>query len=179
MIAQQTELFLHGRGSKPRSVLAASNEILREMLVRTGIIRDGGDEILVFVGECEEALAEPDTVEDGVDSHAPVDISLTIEVLEVERRRHVHCHTCRHVATEVMFNGVTKRHRFSPSTTVATATQWARKKFRLDQAAGAEYVLEICGTDDQPRPDKHLGELVKEGTCNLCFTLVKEINPQG
>jgi hypothetical protein len=179
MIAQQTELFLHGQGAKPRSIFANPNETLRETLIGAGIIREGGDEILVFVGECEEALAEPDAIENGVDVHDPVDISLTVEVLEIERHRHVHCHTCRHVAVEIVFNGDTKRHKFSPSTTIRTLTAWARRKFRLDPAAAAEYVLEICYTTDQPRPDKHLGELVKEGTCNLCFTIVKEVTPQG
>ena len=179
MIAQQQEIFLHRRGAKARSIFAAPNEPLREALVRDGIIREGGDEILVFVGECEQALAEPDTVEGGVDIHEPVDINLTIEVLEIGRHRHIHCHTCRHVAVEFMFNGIKKHRRFSPSATIETAARWARKKFHLDPDAAAEYVLEICGTDDQPRPDRHLGELVTEGTCNLCFTLVKEINPQG
>ena len=179
MIGQELELFLHSQGAKPRSILATSQESLREALVRAGVIREGGSEILVFVGECQEALVEPDTVEDGTDAHAPVDINLTIEVLEIERHRHVHCHTCRHVATEITFNGQTKRHKFSPSTTVATVTQWAKKKFHLDPDASTDYVLEICGTTDKPRGDKHLGELVKHGTCNLCFTIVTEINPQG
>lgn len=179
MTTQQLELFVHGQGAKPRSMFATPNETLREALVRTGIIREGANEILVFVGECEEALVEPDDVEDGADVHAPVDISLTVEVLEIERHRHVHCHTCRHVGVEIAFNGKTKRHKFSPSTTVGTATQWARKKFHLDPAAAADYVLEICGTTDKPRSDKHLGELVKPGTCSLCFDIVKEITPQG
>jgi hypothetical protein len=179
MIAQKLELFLHGQGAKPRSVFAASNETLREALVRSGIIREGGDEILVFVGECEEALVEPAEVENGSDAHAPVDINLTVEILEIERHRHVHCHTCRHIAVEISFNGDTKHHKFSPATTIRTLTEWARRKFRLDPDASVDYVLEICDTTDKPRADKHLGELVKQGICNLCFTIVKEINPQG
>lgn len=179
MIAQQTELFLHGQGTRPRSIMTTPTETLRETLVRSGIIREGGDEILVFVGECREALAEPDEVENGMDTQEPVDINLTVEVLEIHRHRHVHCHTCRHVATAIMFNGETKHHRFSPSATVATVTQWAKKKFRLESAAAIDYVLEICNTTDKPRPDQHLGELVKTGTCNLCFKIVTEINPQG
>lgn len=179
MTAQQVEVLVHGRGAKPRSMFSAPNETLCEALLRIGVIRESGDEILVFVGECEEALAEPDDVEDGADLHAPVDIGLTLEVLDIERHRHVHCHTCRHVATAITFNGETKRHKFSPSATVATVTRWAKRKFHLDPAASTDYVLEICGTTDKPRADKHVGELVKEGTCNLCFTIVTEINPQG
>lgn len=179
MIAQELELFLHGQGAKPRSMVATPAETLREALSRAGMSREGADEILVFVGECEEALVEPDDVEDGADIQAPVDVNLTVEVLEIERHRHVHCHNCRHVAVEITFNGDTTRRRFSPSATVGTVTQWARRKFRLDPAAAAEYVLQITGTTEQPRSDKHLGELVKAGTCSLNLEFVKEITHQG
>jgi hypothetical protein len=57
-------------------------------------------------------------------------------------------------------------------------TGWARKALGLDDASAAEYVLRLCGTTDQPRPDKHLGELVGS-TCSLCFDFVKEVTPQG
>jgi hypothetical protein len=179
MVKQELEFFFHGQGAKPRSVFAAPTDTLRDALVRSGIINDGEGKILVFVGECREALVEADEVEDGADAQAPVDTSLTVEVLEIARHRHVHCHPCRHVAAEFVFNGRTKRRKFSPSTTIEVATQWARKKFHLDPAAAAEYVLELCGTTDKPRPDKHLGELVKPGTCSICFDLVKEVTPQG
>lgn len=176
---QALEFFLHSQVSKPKSVLAAPNETLREVLVRIGIIHEGAKEILVFTGECEEALCEGDNIEDGTDTHAPVDIDLTVAVLEIEKHRHVHCHTCKHVGVEVSFNGRGKRHKFSPSATIETATAWARKKFQLDPAAAADYVLEIPGTSDKPRPDKHLGELVKSGICSISFDLVKEVTPQG
>ncbi|MGB8840128.1 MAG: hypothetical protein WCC64_03570, partial [Aliidongia sp.] len=94
--------------------------------------------------------------------------------------RHVHCHHCWHVVVEVNFGGKTKRHKFSPATTIAVVTEWARKKFpNLDAAAAAEYVLQICGTTAQPRSDEHLGELVAAATCSICFDLVKEVTPQG
>jgi hypothetical protein len=148
--------------------------------VRAEVITEGQEEeLLVFVSEWEEALTEPDEVENGEDAHVPVDFSLTIEALELHRHRHVHVHKCRRVAVEVHFNGGTKRHRFSPATTIAVVTQWARRKFKLDPAAGAEYVLQICDTTNQPRPSEHLGELVEPPVCAICFKLVKEITPQG
>lgn len=92
----------------------------------------------------------------------------------------MHCHHCWHVVVEVNFGGKTKRHKFSPATTIAVVTEWARKKFpNLDAAAAAEYVLQICGTTAQPRSDEHLGELVAAATCSICFDLVKEVTPQG
>jgi hypothetical protein len=148
-------------------------------LVRSGVIRPEQQDILVFIGECDEALAEPEDTEGGADQHAPADATLTLEVLELERHRHIHCHRCRHVAVKVNFSGKTKHHKFSPATTIAVVTQWARKKFRLDPAAAAEYVLQICTSTDTPRSDKHLGELVESPKCSICFDLVKEITPQG
>jgi hypothetical protein len=62
---------------------------------------------------------------------------------------------------------------------VGTVAEWARKKFHLDAATAHEYVLQLCNTTDQPRPDKHLGELVDAPQCSICFNLVKEVTPQG
>jgi hypothetical protein len=179
MTSDQIEPFLHGQGAKPKVAAASLGEVLRAVLLRNDMIQEGETEmIFVFVGECEEALKEPEEMEDGVDEHAPVDIDLTLEFLEIHRHRHVHCHHCRHVAVEVNFGGKTKRHRFSPAATVGVVTQWARRKFRLDPEAAAEYVLQLCGSTTQPRSDEHLGELVTT-TCSICFDLVKEVTPQG
>ncbi len=179
MEKQEFELFVHVQGDKPKVVKAALGDILADVLARSGTAGDGRDGMLVFVGECKEALKEPHNIDDGEDSHQPVDVTLTLEVLEVHRHRHVHCHKCRQVVAEVNFGGKTARRKFSPATTVEVVTQWARRKFRLDPAAAAEYVLQLCGTTKQPRPDVHLGELVTAPTCSLCFDLVKEVTPQG
>lgn len=179
MVGEELELFIHSQGGKPKVAVARPHEVLRDVLVRMEVINEGQDDLLVFVGEWEEALNEPDEIEDGEDRHAPVDVSLTIEVLELHRHRHVHVHKCKRVAVEVNFNGRTKGHRFSPASTVGVVTRWARRKFKLDGAAGAEYVLQICKTNKQPRPSEHLGELVEPPTCGICFDLVKEVTPQG
>lgn len=179
MEKQELEHFVHAEGTKPTVVVGVPDDKLWDVLIRTEIIREGQDNIFVFVGECDEALREPDHVEDGVDEHAPVDVSLSLVMLELHRHRHVHCHRCRHVAVEVHFGGKTKAHRFSPATTINVVTQWARRKFQLDAAAAAEYVLQLCNSTDQPRSDKHLGELVNAPKCSICFDLVKEVTPQG
>jgi hypothetical protein len=181
MANQPLELYLHGQSSKPRVVTADANEVLRDVLVRNAVIAEqAGDRgLLIFVGECEEAIAEDEAVENGNDTHAPVDITLTVEVLELKRHRHVHFHQCRYVAVSVNFNGATKQRKFSPATTVGIVARSARKKFRLDPVAAAEYVLRICKSTEQPRADKHLGELVKPTECSICFDLVKEVTPQG
>ena len=178
--SEEVEHFLHAQGVKPKVATATLGETLREVLICAEMITASPEGFYVFIGECEEALKEPAEVEDGVDRHEPVDIDLTLEILEIHRHRHVHVHHCRHVAVEVNFGGKTKRHRFSPATTIDVVTEWARKKFpNVDAAAIAEYVLEICGTTTQPRSDEHLGELVPAPTCSICFNLVKEVTPQG
>jgi hypothetical protein len=179
MAGEAIEMFIHSQGAKPKVAVAGPHEVLRDVLVRAEVITEDREELLVFVGECKEALVEPGEIEDGEDAHHPVDVALTIEALELHRHRHVHVHKCKRVAVEVHFNGRTKRRRFSPATTIAVVTQWARKKFDLDPAAGADYVLRICDTTMQPRPSEHLGELVEAPVCSICFKLVKEITPQG
>ena len=173
------EQFFHVHGHRPRALLGAPNETLREVLIRLEI-HDARGDMFIFVGECDEALREPLGVEDGVDEHAPVDIDLTLEVLEIHRHRHVHRHGCRHIQVEVNFGGKTKRHKFSPATTIDVVAQWARKKFpNADAASIADFVLEVVDTKAQPRLDEHLGELVAASTCSIAFRLVKEITPQG
>jgi hypothetical protein len=179
MAGEELELFIHRQGEKSKLAVARPHEVLRDVLVRMEVIQEGADEVMVFVGEWDEVLREPDEVEDGEDQHEPVNVLLTIEALELHRHRHVHVHKCKRVAVDVNFTGGTKRHRFSPATTIGVVTQWARKKFKLDGAAGAEYVLQLCKSTKQPRSGEHLGELVEPPTCAICFDLVKEITPQG
>src|SRR5689334_8696392 len=111
----EIEHFVHGRGAKPKVVMAAPHEVLEEVLIRAEMLKNGDEKLFVFIGECEEALSEPPEIEDGADTHEPVDIKLTVAVLELHRHRHIHVHTCRHVLVEVNFAGKTKKHRFSPN----------------------------------------------------------------
>ncbi len=180
MAAHKIEFFLHGQGARPVVVTASSEETLRDVLVRAGVVTaaDAGA-ILVFVGECDEALHEPLEVEGGADEHAPVDAGLTLDALGIHAHHHVHHHRCRRVTVDVNFGGQTKQRRFSPATTIGVVTEWARKKFRLDPAGATEYGLQRCQSTEQPRVDTHLGELVTAPKCAICFDLVREVTPQG
>jgi hypothetical protein len=162
MGTQGIEIFVHGQGAKPVLVAASSGEILRDVLVRAGIIPAGETStilVFVFVAECDEALREADDVEDGVDQHAPVDANQTLDALGVRTHHHVHHHRCRYIAIDVNFGGKTKHRRFSPATTIAVVTAWARKKLKLDQAAASEYRPLICHTANTPRDDVHIGTM--------------------
>jgi len=171
------EIFVHAQGAKPRVATGSREETLQTFLGRLGVLDGGQGDLHVFVGENDEALNDPDDEQE--DRQEPVDIGLTLEALRLHHKHHIHCHRCRRVAVEVNFGGKAKARKFSPATTVGVVAQWARRVFRLDAAAAAEYVLQLCGTTDQPRPDVHIGELVTTTKCALCFDLVKEVTPQG
>lgn len=178
MDVELIEIFVHAAG-RSHAVQASPDETVRDVLVRLEVIGAGKPEHLIFIGECEEALAESDDVEDGADDHPPIEIGLTLEALDLRRHRHVHHHPCRYIAIDVNFGGATKARRFSPAATVETVARWARKKFRVDPATASEYVLQFCGGTVQPRSDQHLSQLPEAATCALCFDLVPEVTPQG
>lgn len=171
------ELFLHCQGAKPQVIQAAPEEKLLDVLVRAGIVDKHQNDLHVFVGESDEVLRRPDDTEDRADSHGPVDLALPIDKLDPQHR-HIHCYICQKVAVDVNFGNQTEQRTCSPATTVGIVTTWACRKFRLDDAAASDCVLRFLGTDEQPRPDKYLGELV-EKDCSLSFDLVKELTPQG
>ncbi len=178
MEPELVEIFVHGKG-RSQVVQASPAETLREVLARVDVLGPTEQDAVVFVGECTDALGEPDDVDEGEDAHATADIDLTIEVLDLKQHRHVHHHRCRRIAVEVNFSGKTKRHRFSPAATVETVTRWAHKKLHIDATSASEYVLQFCGTTNQPRTDLYLSQLPEAENCKLCFDLVPEVTPQG
>lgn len=176
MSHEKIDLFLHGSGDKPRKISAGREERLIDVLAKSGI---NAADALVFVGEWTEALTEEKSINDGNDTHEPVDPTQTIERLKIREHEHIHCHKCHQIAVDVNYGSDTKKHKFSPATTIEVVTKWAKTKFPLDAAAAADLVLQKCGTDNRPRPNQHLGELVEAGNCKICFDLVKEVTPQG
>ena len=176
MTGKDRDLFVHCRAAKPQVVRASADESLRQVFGRAGVVQEEGqDELFAFVGESGETL--PLDGDDGATDPGPVNPGLTVEELDPQHC-HVHCYSCRHVDVEVNFGGGTERRRFSPATTIDVATRWACRKFRLDEAAAAEYILRFCDASTQPRIDKYLGELAQEDHM-LCFDLVAEVTPQG
>ena len=179
MSANKLELFLHLPGKRPQVVHAEPAETLRALLSRLEVENDDAHDILVFVGECDEALTAPEGVENGADSHVPADLDRTLDQLDLDKHHHIHCHCCPEVDTTVNFSDKELNRKFSPAATIEVATRWSIRNLRLDPAAASDFVLQLSGTADQPRPSQHLGELVKDGKCELSFELVKEMTPQG
>src|SRR5260370_3942646 len=128
MKSHEITLFLHQAGAKPRVVQAVAEETLASALQRASLPAD--EQLFLFVGECENALLEPDEVEEGEDGHEPVDSSQVVGSLGSERTHHLHRHRCRRITTTINYHAATQNHRFSPATTIATVTTWARKKFK-------------------------------------------------
>lgn len=171
--AQTVELFLHGN-KHPQVVSARLDETLRDLLVRFNFL--SVDEQIVFIGEAEEAIHHP-TEESDV--HEPANIDSSIESLELHKHKHVHISEVHRVEVTIFYNGSNHKRRFSPAATIATVTTWAKERFHVDPNAGADLILALKPSDEHPRQDQHLGELLEQGSCDLAFNLVREITPQG
>jgi len=168
------EFYLYGNG-KPQVQSGLEGETLRDVLARIGALPGDGE--LVFVGEPDDALHN-DESDSEEDSQAPADLGATLGVLRVRELRHVHTRAVRRIEVRVNFNGQHRQRKFSPAATVATVLAWAKKRFKIDAAAGADYVLQLLPEKTVPRPDQHVGDL-KPGSKSLEFDLVREVTPQG
>ncbi len=171
-MSEEFELFVHREGGGPRAVRVTADDRLADVLRRADAAP--GPDAAVFVGESEHARADDRDEDGGEDGHEPVDPALAVGAAGLRKGGHVHCHRCRRVGVSVNYGGRTKRHKFSPATTVATATEWAKKKFKLTDTDALTYVLQVCDSTRRPRPNEHLGELVRFPACELCFDLVPE-----
>jgi hypothetical protein len=172
---ESLQIFLHGAGA-PQDHTASATDTLGSFLARLGGLP--ASDQFVFVGQ--GAAADDDRDDDAdEDAHAPADLALTLADLGIVHRGHVHTRAVRQIAVTVYFNGKDVHRRFSPAAMVARVTAWAKRKLKLDPQGSADLVLALKPSNDQPRPDQHLGELLIPGTCALEFDLVREITPQG
>lgn len=178
MKGKSIEIYLRGAGAQARVAQVQPEETVRDVLLRNGLLQADEKAVHVFVGDCDEALREPD-VEEGSDKQAPVDLGSVIGDLDLEHRRHLLAARCRLVSVAVHYGAGTRKRKFSPATTVEVMTEWARKRFRLTDPAADELVLQVSGTNIRPRPDKRLGELAEVTNCGISFGLVPEVTPQG
>lgn len=167
------EFFLHGKGKLPETLTALENETLRDVLARFDALP--ADAEVVFVGEADDALHKPDAEED---EQAAAPLDHTLRALQVAKLRHIHTRAALRIEVTIRFNGKSKKRRFSPAATVATVLTWAKRVFHIDLVGGADLVLALRPTGEQPRPDQHLGEL-RPGALEFEFDLVREQTPQG
>jgi len=99
----------------------------------------------VFIGEPDDAMHD-DEGENEEDTQVPADQHATLGVLRVRELRHVHTRAVRGSRVTVYFNGKDRKRKFSPAATAATVLAWAKKRFKIDPTAGADYVLALVRT---------------------------------
>ena len=106
---------------------------------------------------------------------------MPLEAAGIRHRGRVHVHRCRKIQVAVNFNGVTESNHFSPATTVGKIKKWAVSKqvFNLSEIDASEHILQICGSNERPDEDTHLGSLVKFPDCKICFDLVAKVRVEG
>jgi hypothetical protein len=126
-------------------------------------------------------LADGDAVwvEDG---DAPLDPSLTLSEAGIRHRSHIHVNRCRSVRVQVTYHGPPPREEdFGPAARLQAVFDWAtgKKGFDLSREDKAEYALQVCESTDQPELSDHVGSLVIDGSCDVCFDLVAKHNIQG
>lgn len=177
-ISESISVLVHVGGRNVVSVDARANDSLSDVLARAGIGSD--EEVVVFIGECEDARAEAPEVEDGEDGHQPVtERTHPLKHYGVHHGHHIHCHRCHRIRIDVSYNGADKHHRFSPAATIDTVRYWALNKFKISAVDGETLVLTISGVEKPPLPDTHLGDLVTHHHCALALELVPDHRING
>lgn len=149
------------------------------------IHRPGDERVELRVVETTVTVAEAVTLQDGEsvwleDTESEIDVTLTLEEVNIRHRGHVHVNRCHEVKVDVTFNGTTKNHTFHPATRVERVFDWATGKdgFDLTPTDRTEHTLEVCGTTIQPDDGDHIGSFVGEH-CSVCFNLVPKHRFEG
>lgn len=98
--------------------------------------------------------------------------------LELGKHKRIHVCRCRKVEVNVIFNGVTQAHPFSPGTTLRKVIHWARDKFSVDKKE--KLVLRLDNTESEPLdPDSHVGSYAHHPHCHVTFYLTPSTKIQG
>lgn len=161
---RKIEVFVQSEGRRSVEVVEVPEDgTIRDLLTAA---REKGIEVEeadVLVEDAEEAL--------GAD--------LPLSEAGVGARANVHIGRRRRIAVTVQFEGDSFQHRFAPAQRVKHVLKRAVKHFEIAPADAKEYALQLCGTDDRPDLDVHLGSLVCGPEAALCFDLVLKRRVQG
>ena len=104
---------------------------------------------------------------------------LSLDKAGIGASANVHVGRRRRIEVTVQFEGDLYHHRFAPAQRVKHVLRQALKHFEIAPADAKEYALQLCGTDDRPELDTHLGSLVCGPKVALCFDLVLKRRVQG
>lgn len=165
----ETELFVQGEGIRDIALVRVSEG---------GTVRDVVEAARAQGLRAEDGETPSVTVED---DDAELDLDASLSAAGITDRGRVHVHRCKRVAVTVNFNARQKTDDFPPSTTVKRLKKWAdsKKGFDLRGADATEHLLQVCGSDERPNEDTHIGTLVEVPDCSLCFDLVPKSRVEG
>lgn len=161
---KKVEVFIQSEGRRSVEVVEVPEQgTVRDLLTAA---REKGIEIEdadVLIEDTEEAL----------------DTDLSLDKAGIGASANVHVGRRRRIEVTVQFEGDLYQHRFAPAQRVKHVLRQALKHFEIAPADAKEYALQLCGTDDRPELDTHLGSLVCGPKVALCFDLVLKRRVQG
>lgn len=106
-----------------------------------------------------------------LDGERPLEHDTCLQDAGVGHRHRIHVHRCHQVDVTLRFNEITEKMHFPPSATVERVKRRFVEKIGMSPVDATEHALQLCGTEDRPEPDDHIGALVS-GCCTLCLDLV-------
>lgn len=166
---KKIELFIQGEGIKGIVLIEVlPTNTISELLKRVkddGIINNDFENLMVYLED--------------EDQH--IDSGKCLEETGVHHRKHVHIHRCQHIEVTVNFNGQEKTISFAPSATIKRIWKWSTGPhcFDLAEVDASEHALQICGTNNRPDEDTHIGSLVTCPDCAISFDLVPKKRVEG
>jgi hypothetical protein len=161
---KKIEVFIQSEGRRAVEVVEVpASGTVRDLLTAA---REKGIEV-------EEADLLVEDAEDALDA------TLSLSEAGIGARTNVHVGRRRRIAVTVQFEGDALRHPFAPAQRVKHVLKRATKHFEISPADAKEYALQVCGTDDRPELDTHLGALVCGPEAALCFDLILKRRVQG
>lgn len=163
----QIEIFLQGEGIREVTLIrvpadSTVRELIEHAKTQAGIA-DGEEELVVLLEDQDE----------------PLRLDAKVKDVGISHRHRIHFHRCRQVKVSVNFNQATKERSFPPSTTIKRIKKWADDQFELKGVDATEHALQVCGTNNRPDLDVHVGTLVQHPQCQICFDLVPKKRVEG
>lgn len=168
----EIEIFMHREGRAVEVLRLSKDSTVEDAMSRSGIDLVAQD-LYVFSGEVDQLLDEDEQAEttslapNARAGHGQAGIT------------HLHCHTCRSVRITVNYQSGTKSRSAPPTTTVAAVLAWARQVFSVSGQDGQSVELHLCEDQEALDESRHIGELTRPGSCELCFNLCMKPRIQG
>ena len=162
------ELFFQGEGIKDIKLIRVPHdckvrELIEKIQAEMYAAQSGAGEMVLLLEDRDDELHPEANLNEAGIGH----------------RHRIHCHRCRRIEVTVNFNGVSKAHTFSSSSTIKKIKHWADEQFGLKGVDTTEHALQLCGKNTRPDEDAHIGSFVRSPNCKVCFDLVPKKRVEG